>query len=387
MKTDIKKILASKTKQALSSNILSADAIRQNIVILPELKNLIPALSPEELEQLESNILQHGCQTPIQLWQAAKQQIGLASQDSDDIVYVLIDGHNRHAICKRHNLNFEVYMLSFPSIKEAKDYMINLQLGRRNLSLSQISYFRGLRYNNEKSDKAENLKHLSSKGHFDPSSEKGQQAPTETTFSSKGHFDPSMKNGQQAPTETTFSSKGHFDPSSENGQQEPTETTFSSKGHFDPSSENGQQEPTETTFSSKGHFDPSGVSTAERLSKEYNVSPKTIKRDAEFAKGLEKLDLEFRNNILSGKEKIDKGLIQKLAKMQDLEKPISGMQQLVSLVGTNTNETANTTKITSAIQEKAVELMTISKKFVKTNSRADLEQMIALAQQTLAAMS
>lgn len=321
MKTDIKKILASKTKQALSSNILSAEAIRQNIVILPELKNLIPALAQEELEQLESNILQHGCQTPIQLWQVSKQLIGLDADNPDDVAYILIDGHNRHTICNRHNLTFEVYMLSFPSLKEAKDYMINLQLGRRNLSLSQISYFRGLRYNNEKTDKSENLKQ------------------------------------------------------------------FFPKGHFDPSDENEKNETSEITLFPKGHFDPSEVSTAERLSKEYNVSPKTIKRDAEFAKGLEKLDANFRNNILTGKEKIDKGLIQKVARIQELDSPIEGLQQLMELV--NPQEeivVASTTKTTSVIQEKATELMNISKKFAKTNSKTDLQQMIELAQNTLSFM-
>lgn len=314
MKTDIKKILASKTKQALSSNILSAEAIRQNIVILPELKNLIPALAKDELEQLENNILQHGCQTPIQLWQASKQLIGLEADNPDDIAYILIDGHNRHSICKRHNLNFEVYMLSFPSLKEAKDYMINLQLGRRNLSLSQISYFRGLRYNNEKTDKSENLKQFHSKGQNDPSSE-----------------------------------------------------TASSDG----------------TLLSKGQNVPSEISTAERLSKEYNVSPKTIKRDAEFAKGLEKLDVDFRNNILSGKAKIDKGLIQKVAKIQVVDSPIEGVEQLMELVNPQEESVADTTNTSSVIQEKATELINISKKFAKTNSKTDLQQMIELAQYTL----
>lgn len=314
MKTDIKKILASKTKQALSSNILSAEAIRQNIVILPELKNLIPALAKDELEQLENNILQHGCQTPIQLWQASKQLIGLEADNPDDIAYILIDGHNRHSICKRHNLNFEVYMLSFPSLKEAKDYMINLQLGRRNLSLSQISYFRGLRYNNEKTDKSENLKQFHSKGQNDPSSE-----------------------------------------------------TASSDG----------------TLLSKGQNVPSEISTAERLSKEYNVSPKTIKRDAEFAKGLEKLDVDFRNNILSGKAKIDKGLIQKVAKIQVVDSPIEGVEQLMELVNPQEESAADITNTSSVIQEKATELINISKKFAKTNSKTDLQQMIELAQYTL----
>lgn len=317
MKTDIKKILASKTKQALSSNILSAEAIRQNIVILPELKNLIPALAKDELEQLENNILQHGCQTPIQLWQASKQLIGLEADNPDDIAYILIDGHNRHSICKRHNLNFEVYMLSFPSLKEAKDYMINLQLGRRNLSLSQISYFRGLRYNNEKTDKSENLKQ------------------------------------------------------------------FHSKGQNDPSSETALNDTSDGTLLSKGQNDPSEISTAERLSKEYNVSPKTIKRDAEFAKGLEKLDVDFRNNILSGKAKIDKGLIQKVAKIQVVDSPIEGVEQLMELVNPQEESVADTTNTSSVIQEKATELINISKKFAKTNSKTDLQQMIELAQYTL----
>jgi hypothetical protein len=212
-------------------------------------------------------------------------------------------------------------MLSFPSLKEAKDYMINLQLGRRNLSLSQISYFRGLRYNNEKTDKSENLKQ------------------------------------------------------------------FFPKGQNDPSDENEKSEPFEITLLSKGQNDPSEISTAERLSKEYNVSPKTIKRDAEFAKGLEKLDVDFRNNILTGKEKIDKGLIQKVAKIQELDSPIEGVQQLMELVNPQEEVVAaSTTKTTSVIQEKATELMNISKKFAKTNSKTDLQQMIELAQNTLSFM-
>lgn len=69
MKTDIRNILATKTKQALSSNILNASNIRQNIIILEELKNFIPPLLTDEYIQLESNILIHGCQSPLQVWQ------------------------------------------------------------------------------------------------------------------------------------------------------------------------------------------------------------------------------------------------------------------------------------------------------------------------------
>lgn len=292
MKTDIKKILASKTKQALSSNILNSDTIRQNIVILSDLKNLIPALSSEEFGQLEENIKQHGCQTPIQLWQTTRFAAGQTndSLDNEEIIYILIDGHNRLEICRKHNLHFDIYMLSFNSIKDAKDYMINLQLGRRNLSPTQISYFRGLRYNNEKTDKINNLSQNYSKGQNDPSSN----------------------------------------------------------------------------------------STAERLSKEYNVSPKTIKRDADFAKGMEMLTPELRNDILRGKQKVEKKVIQQIAKDTFIKEPISDISQIVIEAPSNeTNDSGDDIKTLSNQIYKA------SEKYVATQSQQDLETVLKLVNTAL----
>ena len=197
MKTDIRNILATKTKQALSSNILNASNIRQNIIILDDLRNFIPPLSSDEYSQLESNILQHGCQSPIQVWQNSKKNLGLAFEKEDDLAYVLVDGHNRYKICTSHNLPFEVYVLSFDSQKDAKDYMINLQLGRRNLSQNQISYFRGLRYNNEKADKSDNLLTNFPKGQNDPSGNEGQKPDKSETNLPKGQNDPSVNEGQK----------------------------------------------------------------------------------------------------------------------------------------------------------------------------------------------
>lgn len=68
--------------------ILNASNIRQNIVILDELKNFIPSLSADEYEQLESNILQHGCQTPIQVWQTFKKNLDLTFEKEDDLTYI-----------------------------------------------------------------------------------------------------------------------------------------------------------------------------------------------------------------------------------------------------------------------------------------------------------
>jgi hypothetical protein len=287
MKTDIRNILATKTKQALSSNILNASNIRQNIIILDELQNFIPPLSTDEYGQLESNILQHGCQSPLQVWQIPKKNVELTFENEDDLAYVLIDGHNRHKICTQYNLPFEVYVLSFASQKEAKDYMINLQLGRRNLSPNQISYFRGLRYNNEKADKFENL-----------------------------------------------------------------QTNFS-KGQNDPSGNSEQIDNNSLTNFSKGQNDPSRKTTAERLAKEYNVSPKTIKRDAEFAGGLEKITSELRNNILEGKTKVDKGTIQKLSKSQ-IDKPIESVQELLEIADKpdKNNDSSRAISLSARVRER-----------------------------------
>lgn len=307
MKTDIRNILATKTKQALSSNILNASNIRQNIIILDELRNFIPPLSSDEYSQLESNILQHGCQTPIQVWQTLKKNLGLVFEKEDDLAYVLVDGHNRYKICTQHNLPFEVYVLSFDSQKDAKDYMINLQLGRRNLSQNQISYFRGLRYNNEKADKSDNL--------------------------------------------LTNFSKGQNDPSVNEGQKDDNLGSKSPKGQNDPSGNGGHKTDKLETESSKGQNDPSVKTTAERLAKEYNVSPKTIKRDAEFADGLEKIDSELRNNILDGKVKVDKGTIQKLSKSQ-IKTPIKSVQELNELTDKFGNANENkVVKLSDRVRE------------------------------------
>ncbi len=95
-------------------------------------------------------------------------------------------------------------------MKEVRDYMIDNQLGRRNLIPEQASYLRGLRYNSEKLIK----------GKYERQEHMGQNVPYEL----------------MAKKETTSA----------------------------------------------------------RLSKQYKVSEKTIKRDAEFAEGLNLLSPELK---------------------------------------------------------------------------------------------
>ena len=83
----------------------------------PAFKELIPPLSPEEYTQLEQNILSQGCRDPIALWRGK-----------------IIDGHNRYEICTKHDIAFETVKLRFPSREAVKLWILDNQLGRRNLS-------------------------------------------------------------------------------------------------------------------------------------------------------------------------------------------------------------------------------------------------------------
>jgi hypothetical protein len=104
-----------------------------------ELRSLIPPLSKEEYGQLEANICQWGCLDPLKVW---------AVPDSDDVI--LLDGHNRFAICCDHNVSYVTESVPLIDRAAAIDWMIANQLRRRNLNSKQVSYLRGRHYQNEK---------------------------------------------------------------------------------------------------------------------------------------------------------------------------------------------------------------------------------------------
>jgi hypothetical protein len=128
------------------------EKIKKQIIVLDELKNFIPPLSVDEFSQLEQNIVQYGCKDPIIIWNTTQSAIELISE-SNIPAYVLVDGHNRFMICKKHGIDFKISLIELVDIEKVKDFMIEHQLGRRNLTSEQMAYFRGLRYNREKSNK------------------------------------------------------------------------------------------------------------------------------------------------------------------------------------------------------------------------------------------
>lgn len=238
-KISFKDTLANKTKSALGSSVISLEAIKQQIEVLPELKTFIPTPISEEVAQLEKNLLQYGCRDALSVWETTDKLIDPDGEsETDPPRYILVDGHNRLEICRRHNLTFTIQLLSFDSLTAVKDYMIDLQLGRRNLTPQQTSYFRGLRYQNEKSQKGK----------------------------------------------------------------------YSRDDH-------------------KVQNEPYG-STAENLAREYNVSKSTIKRDAQLAAGLNRLDKPLRDTILSGEVMVDKKTIQELSNLPENTPAIKSMEEI-----------------------------------------------------------
>ena len=88
--------------------------------INPAFQALIPPLQPEELARLEAEILADGCRDPLVTWKG-----------------VLVDGHNRMAICQKHGKFFEVVEKSFADELDAMIWIRQHQIGRRNLSDDQ----------------------------------------------------------------------------------------------------------------------------------------------------------------------------------------------------------------------------------------------------------
>ena len=91
------------------------------IVIDSEFQSLIPPLSDDEYERLERSILAEGVRTPIVTWNGT-----------------IIDGHNRYNVCDEHGIECPQVEREFASRDEAKLYIIDNQLRRRNLPPAAI---------------------------------------------------------------------------------------------------------------------------------------------------------------------------------------------------------------------------------------------------------
>ena len=85
--------------------------------VLPEMAELLPPLTGEQLAALETDILKNGCYSPV-----------IVNEDM-----VVIDGHNRQRLCEQHGLPYQMAVFSFETMLEAKQWALDTQKGRRNL--------------------------------------------------------------------------------------------------------------------------------------------------------------------------------------------------------------------------------------------------------------
>ncbi|NBB31234.1 hypothetical protein [Cellulophaga sp. BC115SP] len=255
-------------KADLPKSMYSQDErIKKELVVLEKLKKFIPPLAPDERAQLEQNILAFGCKDPLIVWETKRSAINPEASNPDDVCYVLIDGHNRHEICQKFGLDFRVNLIEIPTFEQAQDFMIDHQLGRRNLSVEQMAYLRGMKYLALKQERENQELNRDKTGKF-----KSQE--TEANYHG-GKVNPEGRSGQ--------------------------------------SDHHGKKE-----------------KLSEQLAKEFNVGEKTIRRDADFARGLEMLPTEIKNEVLQGKSSLNKTDIIEVGKTKDANLAQEKVQQLVS---------------------------------------------------------
>ncbi len=114
---------------------------QSDVTIDPEFSRLIPPLSREELALLESHLLTEGCRDPILVWDDGQHRI-------------LLDGHNRFEICRRHELYYDVRTIELQGREAALLWILEHQLGRRNLTPEAQAYLVGKLYSSRKSQGA-----------------------------------------------------------------------------------------------------------------------------------------------------------------------------------------------------------------------------------------
>ena len=89
----------------------------QELQIDDEFAALIPPLTTDEFTLLEQSIVAEGCREAIITWGN-----------------IIVDGHNRYSICKRHGITYTTQQMNFPYRNTVMFWMLQNQLARRNLN-------------------------------------------------------------------------------------------------------------------------------------------------------------------------------------------------------------------------------------------------------------
>jgi len=207
----------------------------------PEFKSLIPPLTDGEREHLTTNLLSNGCREPLVVWIEEK---------------LLLDGHNRHEICTKHDIFYKIEEISLGDRQAAINWIVNNQLGRRNLTAAHLSYFRGKLYNFSKVQGERNDLTSGQNDH--------RLTGAETNDLTSGQNDHRLTGA-----ETNDLTSGQND-------HRLTET--------------------ETDGLTSGQNDHR-LTSAKKMAKDYKVGEKTIRRDGKYASALDLLAETLGNDV------------------------------------------------------------------------------------------
>jgi hypothetical protein len=98
----------------------------EDIKIDPELRDLLCPLTDDEERSLEGSLLADGCISPLII----EERSGL-----------LIDGHNRLRLCQKNSIPYEVKTLFIGSRDRIEEWIIQNQIGRRNLTPERMEIY------------------------------------------------------------------------------------------------------------------------------------------------------------------------------------------------------------------------------------------------------
>ena len=148
----------------------------RELKIDPELRDLLPPLSDEEKKKLEDSLLKLGYKgAPIYTWHG-----------------YIVDGHNRYELCRKHNIDFLTDDLDLgdnATIIDVMEWMINTQLGRRNLPpaqrISVVDKFKRKIQEQAENKKEESLKKFQGNQYKVVSSPNGENSKKERIHTDK----------------------------------------------------------------------------------------------------------------------------------------------------------------------------------------------------------
>ncbi|NME70550.1 hypothetical protein [Flammeovirga aprica] len=123
------------------------------LLVSPVLRDYISPLTESEEAILRESIREEGVREPLVVWTIMDAELEIITEDGELRTSkpgdkVILDGHHRYRLAKEVGADYRLAPdKTFDSLAEAQEYMLQLQLGRRNLNNNQSAYYIGSKYN------------------------------------------------------------------------------------------------------------------------------------------------------------------------------------------------------------------------------------------------